>query len=78
MELNQVSAQRINDVYSELAAITAADTHEIGVAMSKTASIASNANMEFETTAALLSQIIETTREAPEQILKFTELKSVA
>lgn len=78
MELNQVSAQRINDVYSELAAITAADTHEIGVAMSKTASIAENANMEFETTAALLSQIIETTREAPEQILKFTGLKSVA
>lgn len=76
MELNQVSAQRINDVYSELAAITAADTHEIGVAMSKTASIAENANMEFETTAALLSQIIETTREAPEITLPF--LKSVA
>jgi hypothetical protein len=29
--------------------------------MTKTASIASSANMEFETTAALLAQIIETT-----------------
>ena len=85
MELNQVSAQRINDVYSELAAITAADTQEIGVAMSKTASIAANANMEFETTAALLSQIIETTREAPETagtamktiIARFSEVKEL-
>ena len=60
MEINEGSAQRVNDVYSELAAVTAADTQEIGVAMSKTASIAASANMEFETTAALLSQIIET------------------
>src|SRR5699024_8094431 len=69
----------------ELAAITAADTHEIGIAMSKTASIANNANMEFETTAALLSQIIETTREAPETagtamktiIARFSEVKEL-
>jgi TP901 family phage tail tape measure protein len=66
MELNEVSAQRINDVYSELAAITAADTNEIATAMTKTASIADSANMEFETTAAFLSQIIETTRESAE------------
>lgn len=65
MELNQTSATRINDVYSELAAITAADTQQIATAMTKTASIASSANMEFETTAAFLSQIIETTQEAP-------------
>ena len=85
MELNETSARRINDVYSELAAITAADTHEIGIAMSKTASIANNANMEFETTAALLSQIIETTREAPETagtamktiIARFSEVKEL-
>ena len=85
MELNEVSAQRINDVYSELAAITAADTQEIGTAMSKTASIAANANMEFETTAALLAQIIETTREAPETagtamktiIARFSEVKEL-
>ena len=85
MELNKTSATRINDVYSELAAVTAADTEEIGVAMSKTASIAASANMEFETTAALLAQIIETTREAPETagtamktiIARFTEVKKL-
>lgn len=83
MEVNELNAQRINDVYSELAAITAADTQEIATAMTKTASIASNANMEFETTAAFLSQIIETTRESAETagtamktvIARFTELK---
>ena len=66
MELNETSAQKISDVYSQLAAITAADVSEISSAMTKTASIASNAGMEFETTAAFLAQIIETTQEAPE------------
>ena len=83
MELNETSAQRVNDVYSELAAITAADTDEIATAMTKTASIADSANMEFETTAAFLSQIVETTRESAETagtamktvIARFQELK---
>lgn len=83
MEVNEISAQKVNDVYSKLAAITASDTKEISTAMSKTASIAASANMEFETTAAFLSQIIETTREAPETagtalktvIARFQELK---
>ena len=85
MELNEISGQRINDVYSELAAISAADTAQIGVAMSKTASIAASANMEFENTAALLTQIIETTQEAPETagtalktiIARFSEVKKL-
>ena len=85
MELNEVSAQRVNDVYSELAAVTAADTAQIGTAMSKTASIAASANMEFENTAAFLSQIIETTQEAPETagtalktiIARFSEVKKL-
>lgn len=85
MELNETSAVRVNDVYSELAAVTAADTDEIGIAISKTASIAHSANMEFETTAAFLSQIIETTREAPETagtamktiIARFSEVKKL-
>ena len=85
MEINETSATRINDVYSELAAITAADTSQIATAMSKTASIADSANMEFETTAALLAQIIETTQEAPETagtamktiIARFTEVKKL-
>ena len=65
MEVNETSAARVNDVYSELAKITAADTEQIGIAMSKVASLAHSANMEFETTAAFLTQIIETTQEAP-------------
>jgi TP901 family phage tail tape measure protein len=85
MELNETSAQRVNDVYSQLAAVTAADTNQIATAMEKTASIASAANMEFETTAAFLSQIIETTQEAPETagtalktiIARFAEVKSL-
>lgn len=68
MELNETSAQKINDVYSELAAITASDVQELSTAMSKTASIAHSVNMEFETTAAFLAQGIETTREAAETI----------
>jgi len=51
--------------------------------MSKTASIANNAGMSFENTAAMLTQMIETTQEAPENIgtamktiiARFTELK---
>ena len=85
MELDETSAQRINDVYSELAAITASDTQEISTAMTKTASIAHSVNMEFETTAAFFAQGIETTREAAETIgtmLKtvigrFSEVKSL-
>lgn len=85
MELNQTSAQRVNDVYSELAAITASNVKELSTAMSKTASIAHSVNMEFETTAAFLAQGIETTRESAETIgtmLKtvigrFSEVKSL-
>lgn len=46
--------------------ISAADTDQIATAMTKTASIANSANMEFETTAAFLTQIIETTQESAE------------
>lgn len=83
MELNEASAQKVADVYSQLAAITAADVNEISSAMSKTASIAHSAGMEFETTAAFLAQIVETTRESAETagtalktvIARFQELK---
>ena len=85
MTVNETNAVHVNDVYSELAAITAADTEQIATAMTKTASIAHNANMEFETTAALLAQIIETTQEAPETagtamktiIARFSEVKEL-
>jgi len=55
MEINETNADRVADVYSKLAAITASNVREISSAMTKTASIASNAGMEFETTAAFLS-----------------------
>lgn len=85
MELSEASAQKINNVYSELAAISAADTQEISTAMSKVASLAHNVNMEFETTASFLTQGIEATREAPETIgtalktiiARFAEVKSL-
>ncbi len=66
MELNELSANNVADVYSELAAVTASDVDELSIAMSKTASIADSAGMSFENTAAFLAQIIETTREAAE------------
>ena len=83
MEMNEVNTKRVNDVYSELAAITASDTEQISIAVSKTASLAKNAGMELETTAAMLAQVIETTQEAPETagtalktiIARFQELK---
>jgi len=68
MELNETSAERINDVYSNLAAKTASDTEEIGKAMQRTASIAHSAGMSFEGTAAFLAQAVETTREPAENI----------
>ena len=83
MEINEVSAQRVNDVYSKLAAVTASDTRELGLAMERTASIAHSAGMDFGNTTAFLAQMIETTREAPENlgtamktiIARFQELK---
>lgn len=68
-------AGRIVDVYSELAGIAATDTSELAVAMSKTAAIANSAGMSFEATSAMLTQMIESTREAPEAL--GTSLKTV-
>lgn len=76
MEINEANAQRINDVYSALAARTASNVDEISTAMTKVASLANNANMSFEKTSAFLAQIIETTRESAETA--GTALKTVA
>ena len=83
MEISATSAQRVNDVYSNLAANTASNTEELGTAMQRTASIAASAGMSFEGTAAFLAQAIETTREPAENlgtamktiVARFTELK---
>lgn len=83
-KLEMSEASRVNDVFSALAAESAVDTDELSYALTKTASIAASAGMELETTSAFLSQMIETTREAPENIgtamktiiARFQELKS--
>lgn len=85
MEITEANAQNINDVYSNLAAKTASNVDEISTAMTKVASLAHNANMSFENTAAFLSQIIETTRESAETagtalktvVARFSEVKSL-
>ena len=85
MELNTIDAQRVDDVYSQLAAMSASNVDEISTAMTKVASLAHNANMEFETTAAFLAQIIETTRESAETagtalktvVARFSEVKKL-
>lgn len=85
MALTETNAQRVDDVYSKLAAITASNVDEISTAMTKVASLANNANMEFETTAAFLAQIIETTRESAETagtalktvVARFSEVKAL-
>jgi TP901 family phage tail tape measure protein len=74
-KLSATDAGRIVDVYSELAGIAATDTSELAVAMSKTAAIANSAGMSFEATSAMLTQMIESTREAPEAL--GTSLKTV-
>lgn len=57
-KLEMEDAQRVNDVFSELAAITASDTDELSSALTRTASIASSAGMSLETTTAFLAQMI--------------------
>jgi len=81
--MEMTDATMINDTYSWLAAKSAADTREIAEAMTKTASIANSAGASFQNTSAFLTQMIETTREAPENlgtalktiVARFQELK---
>lgn len=85
MEITEANANNIADVYSKLAAMSASNVDEISTAMTKVASLANNANMEFETTAAFLAQIIETTRESAETagtalktvVARFSEVKKL-
>ena len=81
MEMSE--GEHVTDVYSELAAHAAASVNDIATAMSRTAAIANSAGMEFETTSAMLTTMIEATQESPETlgtamktvIARFTELK---
>ena len=82
MEMSQ--GEHVTDVYSELAAHAAASVNDIATAMSRTAAIANSAGMEFETTSAMLTTMIEATQESPETlgtamktvVARFTELKN--
>ena len=85
MEISETNAENVADVYSKLAAMSASNVDEISTAMTKVASLAHNANMDFETTSAFLAQIIETTRESAETagtalktvVARFSEVKSL-
>lgn len=75
LEINETNAQRVNDVYSQLAAMSAASTKEIATAMTKVASIASSSGMSLENTSAMLTTIVEATRESAQT--SGTALKTV-
>ncbi|MCD8210496.1 MAG: phage tail tape measure protein [Prevotella sp.] len=68
-------ANTVVDVYSNLAANAAATVEDIATAMTATASIAANAGMTYENTAAYLAKIIETTQESASSI--GTSLKTI-
>lgn len=63
MEMSE--AQRVVDVYSNIAAKTASDTTELAVAMSKTASSMEAVGASLESTTAMIATMISVTREAP-------------
>lgn len=67
-KMEMSDAQNVVDVYSNIAAITASDTEELAIAMSKTASSAEAVGSSFENTTAMIALMVETTREAPENI----------
>ena len=68
MELNEINANRVLDVYAAVAARSASDVRELSIAMSKVASLAHSVGMDFETTTVFLGQAIEATREPAESI----------
>jgi len=82
-EIDPSKAETINDVFTQLAAITAADVQEIGSAVQRTASIANSAGLGLEATATYLAKAIEVTREPSESlgtalktiVARFQELK---
>lgn len=77
-------AGEVTDVWAQLAAKNAVSVKELAVSISKVASIAQSAGMDIQSTSAFLTQMIATTREAPENlgtalktiIARFQELKT--
>jgi TP901 family phage tail tape measure protein len=73
MEMSE--ANRVTDVFSNLAAHTASDTEELATAISKTASSAEAVGASFEATSAMIATMGSVTRESATNI--GTALKSV-
>ena len=67
-KMEMTDAQKVVDVYSNLAAKSAVDTTELATAMSKTASSAAAVGSSFENTSAMIAMMVETTRESAENI----------
>lgn len=82
-KLTAQDTEMVMDSWAELAGRTAVEVEDIATAISKVASIAQSAGMELQSTSAFLTQIMNTTREAPETagtalktiIARFQELK---
>ena len=82
-KMEAADASEVTDVWAQLAAKNAVSVKELSVAISKVASIAQSAGMDIQSTSAFLTQMIATTREAPENlgtalktiISRFQELK---
>lgn len=58
-KLEMDDAQHVTDVYSHIAAISASDTEELAVAMSKTASSAEAVGSSFENTTAMIALMVD-------------------
>lgn len=67
-KMKMSDAQTVTDVYSKVAAVTASDSEELAIAMSKTASSAESVGSSFENTTAMLAVMIETTRESAQNL----------
>lgn len=60
-KMEMTDAQRVVDVYSQIAATSATSVNELAVAMSKTASSAEAAGSSFENTTAMMAVMIGNT-----------------
>ena len=66
--LEASDAGTVTDVFSELAAKAAADVDGIANAVAKVGSLAYTSGIDLQTTSAMLTEMIESTQEAPETI----------
>lgn len=57
-QMEMTEAQRVVDVYSEIAASSATSTAELATAMSRTASSAASVGSSFENTTAMMAVMI--------------------